>query len=141
MTQDEKKQIILESLRKSPIVEMAAAKAGIGRTTFYRYKQDDPVFAKAVDQAMIDGKGLINDVAESKVIAAIKEGKLQAAIFWLKNNKDEYRSRLELSGTVTMREELTDEEVELLREALRLAGFPADYINLFNQTNGQPNRS
>ncbi|MBU6500356.1 MAG: hypothetical protein KGJ89_00810 [Patescibacteria group bacterium] len=133
MTRDEEKQIILDALRRSPVIESACAKAGISRRTFYRRKQEDPAFAKEADEAQLDGKNLVNDAAESQIIQAIKQGKLNAAIFWLKNNKDEYRNRLELSGTVDLREELTPEEVELLREALRLAGFPANYINLMIQ--------
>ena len=38
------KELVLDQLRKSPIVEAACQKAGITRTTFYRWKKDDPDF-------------------------------------------------------------------------------------------------
>ena len=79
---------------------------------------------------MTMGKSLISDVAESQLITAIKSGDMRGIIFWLKHNKDEYRNRVELSGSIgQVREELTEDEVEILHQALKLAGFEKNIID------------
>lgn len=124
------KQLLIEHLEKTPIVELACNKVNIAKATFYNWKRDDPEFAKQVEEALSGGKDLVSDVAESQLIGAIKSGNLSAAIFWLKHHRDDYRPHLEISGQMKhIREELTDEEAELLRETLKLAGFsPAELL-------------
>ena len=124
MKQDEIKKLIIEQLEKSPILEIALNKSGISRRTFYRYQKDDHEFAKLVHEAMHDSKSLVSDVAIGQLISAVKRGNLSALMFWLKNNHDDYRAKLEITGELKhIREEMTQEEVELLNEALKLAGF------------------
>ena len=118
------KELILDQIRKVPIIELACQKAEVSRMTLLRWKKDDPKFAKDIDEAMNMGKSLISDVAEANLINAIKQGNMRGIIFWLTHQKDEYRNKLELSGSMThIREELTDDEVEILRQALELAGY------------------
>ena len=118
------KELILDQIRKVPIIELACQKAEVSRMTLLRWKKDDPKFAKDIDEAMNMGKSLISDVAEANLINAIKQGNMRGIIFWLTHQKDEYRNKIELSGSMThIREELTDDEVEILRQALELAGY------------------
>ena len=129
MKPDKDKKAILEQLHKLPIIEIACSKTGVSRMTFYRWKKQDTEFAKEVDEAMAMGKSLISDVAESQLIAAIKKGDMRGIIFWLKHNREEYKAKVELSGTLLqIREELTDDEVEVLRQALELAGFEDTHL-------------
>jgi hypothetical protein len=122
MTQEEQKKIIVETLQKNPLVEAACSKAGISRRTFYRWKEDDPDFARATDEAMRDGKDLANDAAEGVVIGKMKSGSLQGAMFWLKHNKKEYRNTLEVLGNMKIEDaRLTPEEETLVKEALARA--------------------
>ena len=130
MKNRKQKILFIEYLKKTPIVEVACSKTGVSRATFYRWKKEDLEFAKQADEALSTGKHLISDLAESMLIQAIKEGDTRSIIFWLKHNKDEYRSRIELSGSIQqIREELTEDEVEILRQALKLAGFDDPQIN------------
>ena len=130
MTQDEQKKIIVETLQKNPLIEAACAKADISRRTFYRWKEDDPAFAHAADEAMRDGKDLVNDAAEGQVINKVKGGSLQGAIFWLKHNKKEYRNTLEVLGNMRIEDaRLTPEEEELVKEALKRARSMPDEPN------------
>ena len=118
------KELILDQIRKVPIIELACQKAEVSRMTLLRWKKDDPKFAKDIDEAMNMGKSLISDVAEANLINAIKQGNMRGIIFWLTHQKDAYRNKIELSGSMThIREELTDDEVEILRQALELAGY------------------
>src|SRR5579864_6532164 len=107
MKSDKDKKTIIEQLHKLPIIEIACSKAGVSRMTFYRWKKQDSEFAKEVDEAMSLGKSLISDVAESQLIAAIKKGDMRGIIFWLKHNREEYKTKVELSGTLLqIREDL-----------------------------------
>lgn len=130
MKNRKQKMLFIEHLKKTPIVEVVCNKTSVSRATFYRWKKEDSEFAKQADEALSTGKHLISDLAESMLIQAIKEGDTRSIIFWLKHNKDEYRSRIELSGSIKqIREELTEDEVEILRQALKLAGFDDPQIN------------
>lgn len=124
MKKDKGKDALLEQLRKTPIIEIACAKANVSRATFYRWKKDDPDFAKAVDEAMREGQGLISDVAESQLISSIKEGHITAIMYWLKHHHDDYRTRVELSGSIQTLDTPTPEQQELIQASLRLAQLP-----------------
>ncbi len=80
------KERVLEMLRSTPIVEVACKKSSVGRSTYYRWRSEDPEFAKATDDALDDGIALINDMTESQLISLIKDKKFQAVQFWLKHN-------------------------------------------------------
>lgn len=122
--QDRQKAALLEHLRKSPIIQIACERTGIGRATYYRWKQEDEAFAAAADQAVIDGASLINDMAESQLLAAIRDRNLTAIIFWLKHHHPAYEHRVKLSGTLHhVTDELTDDQATLVRQALMNAGL------------------
>ena len=119
--QAKQKAVIIEHLQKVPIVQAVCEKLGISRTTFYRWKSSDKVFRKNVDDSLSQGYGLINDLAESKIINQIKEGNMTANIFWLKNHKNTYRDKLEIIPKKDMDETLTPEEEKHVEEALKFA--------------------
>ncbi|MCX6760345.1 MAG: hypothetical protein NTW46_03325 [Candidatus Nealsonbacteria bacterium] len=124
MKNEKEKTLLIEQLKKMPIVEIAVNKAGISRATFYRWKKDDPEFAKEIGEALLTGKSMISDVAESQLISAIKTGDMRGITFWLTHNKNEYRNKIELSGSLSqIREDLTEDEAKILRQVLKLAGF------------------
>ena len=49
------KEIIVEQLKKTPIVQIACEKASIARATFYRWRKTDKDFAQKVDKALSEG--------------------------------------------------------------------------------------
>lgn len=115
------KELLLGLLRKTPIVETACQKAEISRMTFYRYKKDDPEFAKKVDEAMGDGRMLVSDLAELQLIAAVKDRNLTAILYWLKSHHPSYKTRIEIEGQLKIIEELSPEQKEMVQKALDLA--------------------
>ncbi len=118
------KLLLLEHLRKTPIVEMACSKANIGRTSYYRWRKEDPQFAKDADDALSDGSLLMNDVAEGYLISAIKDKNIAAISLYLKTHHPAYSSKLEINGTIKQTvEELNDEQQLVVKEALRLASI------------------
>jgi hypothetical protein len=113
------KQKILENLKQIPIISVACQKAGIGRASIYRWRNQDKFFSKEVDKALQEGKQLINDLAESQLINAIKEQNMTGIIYWLRNNSPGYADRIELTHK-REKEELSDEQKELVKKAIAL---------------------
>lgn len=97
---DKIKLRLLEHLKKMPIVQIACEKVGLSRATFYRWKKQDNIFAKQVDEAIFAGELLVNDMAESQLMSAIKDRNLTAIIFWLKHHHKAYATRVELKGNI-----------------------------------------
>ena len=117
----DQKVLILEQLKKTPIVQIACEKTGIGRATYYRWRKDSPEFTKASDLAILEGNLLINDMAESQLMSAIRDKNMTAIIFWLKHHHSNYTDRLEISGQLKhITEELTPEQETLVKKALKL---------------------
>ena len=129
--QSKNKEQLLEILKKTPIVQIACEKAGIGRATYYRWRKEDPKFSQASDQALIDGSLLVNDMAESQMMSAIKDKNMTAIIFWLKHHHPAYATKIEITATNKNQEiNLTDEQKELLNKALEMAALmPAKEIS------------
>jgi hypothetical protein len=127
--QNKKKSELIEQLKKTPIIQIACDKVGIGRATFYRWRKDDKEFAEQIEQSLNDGAYLVSDMAESKLISAIKKENLSAIIFWLKSHHPKYRTKLDVNANFrNLDEPLTPEQESLVREALRLAGSGLETI-------------
>ncbi|RJR27208.1 hypothetical protein C4561_02855 [candidate division WWE3 bacterium] len=113
--------LLLEQLKKTPIVQFACEKSGIGRATYYRWRKEDHSFAEMADQALQESVSLINDLAESQLLSSIRDKNMTAIIFWLKYRHKSYSNKLELSGEIkTSIGGLTPEQQELLEKAIGL---------------------
>lgn len=124
MKTDKSKQLLIEQLRKTPIVLVACEKMCISRATFYRWFKEDEKFKESAQEALGEGKNLINDMAESQLISSIKDKNFQAIAYWLKHNHPNYSNKLELSGKIsTQSEKLTPEQEEIVKIALQNAGL------------------
>lgn len=122
--QSKNKEQLLEILKKTPIVQIACEKAGISRATYYRWRKEDPEFVKVSDQALLDGSLLINDMAESQMMSAIKDKNMTAIIFWLKHHHPAYATKIEITASNKNQDiVLTDEQKELLNKALEMAAL------------------
>lgn len=122
--QQHTKTQVVEYLRKVPIIQIACEKTGLARATFYRWKKQDNAFAKEVDEAVLSGEQLVNDMAESQLLSAIKEKNLTAIIFWLKHHHARYATRVEVTAQLKRSpEELTPEQEAVVMKALELAAL------------------
>lgn len=124
---DKLKEALLEQLKKTPIIQIACEKLNISRMSFYRWKQEDKEFAKKIDEALLDGQLLVNDLAESQLISAVKDRNMHAIMAWLKHHHPAYKTRIELEGRVNVIEELSPEQKELVRKALELADLTLNH--------------
>jgi ACT domain-containing protein len=122
--QNNQKTEMLERLKETPVVEVACRKVGIGRATYYRWKLNDEKFSKEADIALNEGLALINDMAESQLLSAIKDQNMTAIIFWLKSHHPSYSAKIEVTGSLkTTETPLTQEQEEILEKAIELASF------------------
>lgn len=124
MKTDKNKDLLIEQLKKTPVVQVACEKVGVGRATFYRWKQEDKDFATKADEALLEGSSLVNDVAESQLMSAIRDKNLTAIIFWLKHHHPNYATKVEVTARLKADNEvLTPEQEALVTRALKLASL------------------
>lgn len=118
------KKRLLAKLEKTPIVEAACKAVGLPRSTYYRWRKDDPDFAEQCDEVIELSVGRINDLAESQLINAIKNQNMSAITFWLRHHHRSYRNRMEVDARIqAVQQELTPEQSALIEKALQLAGI------------------
>lgn len=119
--QSREKALMIEQIRKTPIVQVCCEKLGIARTTFYDWCKRDLDFAKGVTAALSDGTGLMNDLAESQLLSAVRDGNLGAITYWLKHRHPAYATKMEVTAHLqNQKDELTPEQEKAVTEALRL---------------------
>lgn len=88
--QEKQKKAVLEQLEKIPIIQIACERAGIGRASFYRWKNDDQNFTETAENSMSIGEQLINDMSESQLISLIKDKNGGAIKYWLEHHHLKY---------------------------------------------------
>lgn len=110
----------MEELARIPIIQVACEKTGLSRNSVYRWRKEDSVFAKKMDEALADGVALVNDMSESQLLNLIKEKNWPAISFWLRHRNDNYKNKLEIS-TKDDSEELTPAQAKVVKQALKLA--------------------
>ena len=77
------KKALLKALEKSlGVVTSACKNVGVGRTTYYDWYNNDPEFAKKVDEL----ENVALDFAESQLHRQIAENNTSATIFYLKTD-------------------------------------------------------
>jgi Helix-turn-helix of insertion element transposase len=116
--QDANKKLVLEQLKKTPIVELVCDRCGIGRTTYYDWRNSDPEFKAQSDEAMKYGKDIINDLSESQLITLIKEKNFPAIQLWLRQHHPEYSNRVDVRATIEKEDPMTPEQEALIRKVL-----------------------
>lgn len=121
MKKNKKQAEFLDQLRKIPIVLVACEKSALSRNTVYRWRKEDGEFAKAMEEALIEGDELVNDMSESQLLTMIKEKNWSAISFWLRKRNPKFKDRIEVE-VAPKQEELSPEQEAIVREALRLAG-------------------
>ena len=90
------KVLILKELEKAGIALQAYKKVGISKTSYYRWKKEDPKFAEKVREATEMGTNYFNDVAESQLLRLVTVGELQATKFWLKHRHPAFNAAYRL---------------------------------------------
>jgi predicted DNA binding protein len=124
MKSNKEKILLIEALKKTPIIQIVCERTNIARATYYRWRKEDSKFAKLADEAIIEGCLLINDMAESQLISAIKDKNMTAIALWLRNHHKVYTDKLEINHQINgVDEQLTPKQKAIVRAALRLASL------------------
>ena len=71
------------------------------------------------EEAIFEGIKLINDMAESQLLSAIRDGNMTAIIYWLKSHHSSYATKVEIMQVASKASEnLTKKQKEVIRRAL-----------------------
>lgn len=92
-----KKESLLKALEQSlGVVTVACKKAGVPRSTYYKWLSEDENFARQVK----DIENIALDFVESKLFENIRDGKTSETIFYLKTKGKNrgYVERQEITG-------------------------------------------
>lgn len=143
MKKDRIQKLVLEQLRKMPIIQVVAEKVGVSRSTIYRWKDESKQFHKDFDEAFAEGEDLINDMGESQLLLLMKDKHWPSIAFWLRHRNPKFRNRVEITANLqTPQEELSPEQQNVVREALRLAQLTTNEIsNDSNKSSNNKKRS
>lgn len=90
MKKNKQQNELLEGLRKINNISSVCSGLGLSRTSVYRWREEDPEFARMMDEALALGQLSICDLAESYLVLAVKAGEPWAIKYWLDNNKFNY---------------------------------------------------
>ncbi len=124
---------LCEELKERPIAQYAVKKAGISRSQFYRWMKEDPDFAQKITEAIQEGNAVVNDFTVSKLLTGINNDNLSAVFFWLRHRHPDFSNKLEITAKQEITHTLTDEEKDIIKEALLLSGLSdAERKNLDN---------
>lgn len=82
---------LLTELERTGIPLTACSKVGVGRSTYYRWRQENTTFKLMTDEAIRIGRENITDLAESKLVKNISDGNQRAIEFQLRHNDSRYR--------------------------------------------------
>ncbi len=122
--QDKLRAAFIEQLKRTPTIETACQKVGIARATVYRWINASKRFKQEIDDALAEGRTFMSDIAENQLFSLIGEKKIEAIRLYLSTHNARYGNKLELSGSVSNKDEpLTKEQKKLIREALRLSSL------------------
>lgn len=83
---------ILGLLRENPNLQRACKKAGIARSTLYRWMEDDTSFRDEVRDAQEIGQDTMNDYVEAKLMENIQNNNQRSVEFYLRHNNPKYAS-------------------------------------------------
>jgi|SRR3989344_590512 len=139
--QNKEKTLLLENLKKTPIVHIACEKSSIGRATYYRWKKEDAEFCKLADEAQAEGEALITDLSESQLISLIKDRKFPAVQLWLRHHHPKYGDKIEVVSRTIEPDTLTSEQEATVKEALKLARFVKPKIRHDKSKGKKPKRA
>lgn len=91
--QEAQKKKLLEILEESPNIGAALSRIGINRSTFSRWRADNPVFTVETDKAIEHGIEKTADNVELALLNEARNGDVRAQKYYLGNNHKRYQSR------------------------------------------------
>ena len=113
------KQMIVEQLKKRPS-QVVCEKVGVGRSTYYRWRSENAEFKNKLTCGIKRGFLLVNDLAESQLVGAIRDRNLTAIIYWLTSPSNLRKQIGNYPQARPRSYELSEEETKVVQQALAL---------------------
>lgn len=128
MKTNKSKNMLLAQLRV-PIVQIACEKTGVGRSTSYYWRKRSKRFAEECNKAIQEGAEMMNDMAASQLISAIRDDNMTAVDMWLRHHHPNYENKVKVDGNIKYEsEKLSAEQEKLVAKALNSVGLLSDNI-------------
>ena len=122
LRQSKRKKLFLEQLKRTPTIEQSCHKAGITRMTVGRWRKASKRFDTEVEESILEGHGLVSDIAESHMFSHINQGNKDMIKFYLAHTNARYSNKVEFKGHITnVTGKLSPEQDKLLKQALEFA--------------------
>lgn len=86
------KRTFIQQLRLRAAIYVAAKHTGIAKLTAYRWRESDPQFAEAWDEALEDAA----DVMETSTYEDALNGNALLKMFWLKAHRPKFRDKVQV---------------------------------------------
>src|SRR3989344_6312911 len=124
LRQKKLKEAFLEQLKRTPTIETSCQKVSTSRASVYRWIKASKRFENQIDEALVEGRTFMSDIAENQLFSLIGDKKIEAIRLYLSTHNARYGNKLELSGKVSTKDEpLTDEQKAVIKKALRLSSL------------------
>jgi hypothetical protein len=127
MKSKKQRKIVIEELEKNGNVGHACKKAGIVRSTYYRWREKSKKFSETAEKAFNNGTLAINDLGQAKLILMIRDGNFSAIKYWLSHRDPAFSEklqfierleRLKVDGQKDDKSKLDSRERALLKEVI-----------------------
>ena len=98
---DKTKRIVLDQLNKYPIRCWHAKKQDRKGQLITAGENEDPEFAESVEEAMLEGDDLFNDISEHQLLSLVKEKFWPAIHYWLEKRHPKYnKTKIEIDQPI-----------------------------------------
>lgn len=124
---------IVEGYRLKASIYHAAQFAGVHRATVYRYLDNDPEFAQAMEDSFEDAADIAESSVYERAIGRDCKPDSLLAMFWLKAHRPKYRDRVSVDLEV-VRSEIEQRMTQLGVD--RLPQLPAVMTEFLNGSGG-----
>lgn len=118
MKKDQNKNLLIEQLKKMPIISVACEKVGVSRASVYRWRKDDLEFFQQTEEAIHEGIAYLNDLGENQLVSLMGEKRFQAVSFWLRHNHERYgaKPRMDQSAAAMQNLDPNDPKLKKIQE-------------------------
>lgn len=86
------KEKFLEILKVTPIRQIAYKQSGISKATFHRWINEDKEFTKQAEEALLEGRNLMVDMAEAGLFSLIREKHYPSIKLFLATYHKDYKN-------------------------------------------------
>ncbi len=112
------KNLFLDQFRKMPINQVVCERLKLSRSTVHAWRKEDPEFAKAYDEALLEGEAIVTDMSETQLITMIRDKNFSAVQLWLRHHHPKYGNKLEITGSIKTEQEISPEQQAIINKAL-----------------------